>query len=172
MKKSSDILEKKGTSTSPHSEEVTSVDGIIRAMYECVSFTAGNQPDYKRLRSLFHPDGKLIPPKGEKDSSVQVLDVESFITRSRDYVVITGLERRGFIEKEVYRRTDAFGKIVHVLSTFESRHRESDPAPIQRGINSIQLLKENNRWWVVSVVWDIERPTIPIPPKYLPADKI
>ncbi|MBI4547800.1 MAG: hypothetical protein HY707_07465 [Ignavibacteriae bacterium] len=172
MKKMSDNAEKKGISASPHSEDVTSVDAIIKAMYESVSFTAGSQPDYKRLRSLFHPEGRLIPPKTERDSSVHVLDVENFITRSRDYVVITGLERRGFIEKEIFRRADGYGKIVHVLSTYESRHRETDPAPIQRGVNIIQLLKEHNRWWVVSVMWDIERPSVPIPPKYLPADKV
>lgn len=147
--------------------DVMTVEGIIKALYESVSFMAGRQPDYDRLRSLFHPDGKLIPPKGEKETKVLVLDVDTFNARSREHVVISGLERKGFIEKEIARRSHAFGNIVHLFSTYESRHTVSDPTPIQRGINSIQLLKENGRWWVISILWDVERPTNPIPKAYL-----
>ncbi|MBI3765820.1 MAG: nuclear transport factor 2 family protein [Ignavibacteriales bacterium] len=147
--------------------DVMTVDGIVKALYESVSFVSGGQPDYDRLRSVFHPDGRLIPPKGEKETKVHVLDVETFITRSREYVVISGLERKGFAEKEIARRSQAFGSIVQLFSTYESRHVATDPIPIQRGINSIQLLKEGGRWWVVSILWDVERPNNPVPKVYL-----
>lgn len=35
------------------------------------------------------------------------------------------------------------------------------------GINSIQLLKKNGRWWVVSVFWDNASEDNPIPAEYL-----
>lgn len=43
-----------------------------------------------------------------------------------------------------------------------------DPAPFARGINSIPLLNDGTRWWVVTVFWDSEGPTNPIPARYLP----
>ena len=160
----------RGSSSPPQpdlTEDVVSVDAIITSLYDSISFRPGTQPDYVRLKSLFHPQGRLIPPKADKDPHVQALDVETFISRSREFVVISGLEKRGFIEKEVRRIPESFGTIVHVFSTYETRYTPADPAPLQRGINSIQLVKEGGRWWVLSVLWDIERVKVQIPPKYL-----
>ncbi len=149
------------------SNDVSSVDAIVRALYESVSFAPGAQPDYKRLRSLFHPEGRLIPPKGERDGKVPVLAMDAFIKKSREYVIMTGMEARGFFEKEVHRATESFGNIVHLFSTYESRHTSKESAPVQRGINSIQLVKDAGRWWVLTILWDIERPEEKIPQKYL-----
>jgi hypothetical protein len=147
--------------------DVQTIDGIVRALYESVSFVSGAQPDYTRLRSLFHPSGRLVPPKGERDHRTRVMDVDEFIARSKELVVIGGLERRGFSETEIARRTLSFGNIVHLFSTYESRYARTDPTPIQRGINSIQLLKDQHRWWIVSIVWETERTGQPIPRAYL-----
>ena len=37
----------------------------------------------------------------------------------------------------------------------------------KRGINSIQLLKDQGRWWVVSIFWMAETEEFPIPSEYL-----
>lgn len=37
-----------------------------------------------------------------------------------------------------------------------------------RGINSIQLFDDGNRWWIVSVYWQAETPDLPLPSAYLP----
>jgi hypothetical protein len=55
-----------------------------------------------------------------------------------------------------------------VWSTYESRHTLDDEKPFARGINSFQLLKDGDRYWVVNIFWDAESPTKPIPAKYLP----
>ena len=39
----------------------------------------------------------------------------------------------------------------------------SDGKPFARGINSIQLLNDGHRWWIVTVYWDSERPDNPLP---------
>lgn len=36
-----------------------------------------------------------------------------------------------------------------------------------RGINSIQLFNDGNRWWIISVFWSSENPANPIPAKYI-----
>jgi len=167
MAKLREKAEEKQTSSQLHHPDVSTLEAIVKALYESVSFSPGRQPDYTRFRSLFHPDSRVIPPKAEKSSSLVVMDVETFITRSREHVVTTGLERKGFFEREIARRVESFGILVHIFSTYESRHRAQDPDPIQRGINSIQLVKDAHRWWIVSILWDIERPGNPIPKAYL-----
>ena len=71
-----------------------------------------------------------------------------------------------FYEKEVARRVERFGHIVHVFSTYESRHDPAE-APFARGINSFQLLFDGSRWWVVSVYWEAESGSVKIPAEYL-----
>ena len=147
--------------------DVSSIDAVIKALYECVTFTPGKQPDYQRLKSLIHPHGKLTPPSDPSGRRERVVDIDTFISNSREYVILTGLEKKGFHEQEIHRRTEAFGAIAHVFSTYESRYRSTDALPIQRGINSIQLLFDEHRWWVLSIMWDVEREDNPLPPHYL-----
>ena len=78
---------------------------------------------------------------------------------------------QGFFEIEVHRVTEEYGPMVHLFSTYESRRSESDPAPYNRGINSIQLFHDGNRWWVMSIFWAHEPNNEPLPSKYLPGDE-
>lgn len=77
------------------------------------------------------------------------------------------MEAQGFFENEIARKTDAFGNIAHVFSTYDSRHKAEDAKPFARGINSIQLLNDGKRWWIVTVFWQGEDEKNPLPEKYL-----
>jgi hypothetical protein len=59
---------------------------------------------------------------------------------------------------------------VNVFSTYEAM-REGDPKPFVRGVNSLQLIHDGKRWWVLTVAWTSETPELPLPAKYLPASK-
>ncbi len=144
--------------------DVKSMDAIVAALYNVISGPAGQKRDWDRMRSLFVPGARLIPAVAspEGGASARVLDVDGYIQRSG-----AALER-GFFEHEIVRTVEAFGNIAHVFSTYESKHAASDPAPFARGINSIQLLKDGERWWIVTVYWDSEKPGNPLPPQYLP----
>ena len=62
---------------------------------------------------------------------------------------------------------ERFGQIAHVWSTYAASS-EPDGEVHSRGINSIQLYYDGERWWIMSWVYDSERPGNPIPPEYLP----
>ena len=96
------------------------------------------------------------------DLAPQILDIEGFIARVEPF-----FEENGFYEKEIARRTEQFGNIAHVWSIYESRHKEDDPEPFMRGINSIQLFNDGKRWWIVNIYWQQENAQNPIPEKYL-----
>jgi hypothetical protein len=74
----------------------------------------------------------------------------------------------GFFERSIHNEIEQFGNIVQVWSTYESRHNLDDAKPFARGINSFQLLKDGDRYWVVNIFWDSESPAKPIPATYLP----
>ena len=159
--------------------DVASVEAIVAALYDVISGPAGKKRDWNRFRSLFAPGARMIPtvPRrppgtapdapltGAEEYAARVLTPEDYVTRSGPY-----LEERGFFEREVARRVEQFGHIAHVFSTYEARHKAEDPAPFMRGINSIQLVNDGKRWWVVSIFWEGERPDNPIPARYMQSE--
>jgi hypothetical protein len=141
--------------------DVASIDAIVAALYDVISGPAGQPRNWTRMRSLFVPGGRLMPTGPRQGATaMRILEVN-------DYIALSGpqLERMGFRERELARRTEQFGHIAHVFSTYEGRS-ETD-GTVLRGINSIQLVNDGTRWWVVSVFWEAERPDQPLPPKYL-----
>ena len=145
--------------------DVASVDALVSAYYEVISGPAGEARDWDRFRSLFLPEARFITAKTISGRSATInLTPEQFIRFNQKY-----FEGSGYFEAEVNRRTDTFGNIAHVFSTYEARHKLSEPEPYSRGINSIQILGDGRRWWIANVMWDYERPDEnPIPPEYLP----
>jgi hypothetical protein len=71
-----------------------------------------------------------------------------------------------FDEKELGRRVQQFGNIAQVFTSYA--FTAGMPQPLKmRGINSIELIRENGRWWIMSITWDQETPEQPIPEKYI-----
>ena len=162
--------------TLPRPEDVGSMDGIIAAVYEVISGPAGQKRDWERMRSLFAPGARLIPtsparpPGSAPDAPLtgaevyepHVFDLEAFIER-----VDRNTQTQGFFERETARRAETYGHVAHVWSTYEARHKADDPKPFVRGINSIQLVNDGKRWWVVTIFWEAETTKTPIPDRYL-----
>lgn len=142
-----------------------SVDAIVSALYQSVSHGPEAEPDWNRMRELFLPVGMLIPPKPARDDIFTVLDVDGFEARVKKGTAAAKAkgEPTSFFEKEIARKTDCFGNICQLFSTYEARRAPADEKPFMRGINSIQLVKDGKRWWIASVIWDTERPDNPIP---------
>lgn len=144
-------------------DDVNSIDAIIRAMYASVSFTDGRGPDALRLASLCVPHARLIRvhPDGIDDMSVP-----EFVERVQGRIREQGL--RNFAERELFRRTEVFNGIAHVFTTYEGRSDDNGDQLLYRGINSVQLRHDGERWWILTILWADEREDCPIPPAYLP----
>lgn len=147
-------------------EDVKSADAIIAALYDVISGPAGEKRDWDRMKSLFIPEGRLMPTgKGPNGVGYRTWTVQEYIDQAG-----ANLEKMGFFEVEISRKSEAYGTISHVFSTYESRKTLEDEKPFARGINSIQLLNGGDRWWIVSVFWMGETPEYKLPAKYLPGN--
>ena len=144
--------------------DVNSMDAIIAAVYDVISGPAGKKRNWDRMRSLFLPGARLIPtnPRQPGGYGSRVLSVDEYIARAEPF-----MEKEGFFEKEAARKTEQFGQIAHLFSTYESRRTPDDPKPFQRGINSFQLMNDGTRWWIVTIFWEGEDEKNPLPQKYL-----
>ena len=133
--------------------DVATLDAILHAFYETVSGSVGQPRDWDRFRSLFLPDARLMPVvclSGEK-AGVRFLSTEEFIHRVEPIFAI-----EDFWERETNRKTETVGHFAHVLSFYDSL-RSPDGIPFEHGVNSIQLLNDGVRWWIVNVMWNTSR---------------
>jgi hypothetical protein len=144
-------------------KDVASLDAIVAAVYDVISGPPGPR-DWNRFNSLFAPDARLIavrtPQDGGKPSLV-VMTPKGYEERAGKHFL-----GHGFFEHEIGRKTDSFGAMTHIYTTYESRETKDGKA-IDRGINSMEFFNDGTRWWCVQIYWDSERPNNPIPEKYL-----
>jgi hypothetical protein len=144
--------------------DTESIEAIVTALYEAISRESGAYSDWERMRPLLSCGSRIIPPSGQ-DGLLEVLHFEAFQQRVDHNVRQLQAEGsdRGFHERELAKRIEHFGSIAHVWSSYASRYSADDPEPFTRGINSFQLAYHRGRWWVMTILWDIEREDNPIP---------
>lgn len=146
-------------------DNVKTLDTTLETLYAVISGEKGEARDWDLFRFLFHPDAKLIP-SGKNNQGVigaRFMTPDDYVNSSGNYLV-----ENGFYEIELQREVDIFGNITQVFSTYESYRSKNDKEPFMRGINSIQLLNDGNRWWILNIYWMQESEENPIPKQYLP----
>jgi hypothetical protein len=127
-----------------------------------ISGPAGTKRDGARLRSLFIPQATMAAMYETRSGELKEVEfsLERYISQS-----LPQMDKTGFFEHEVSRKTESFGQIVSIFSTYESRYKSQDK-PFERGINSLQLFDDGKRWWVRTILWESETATLKLPRKY------
>lgn len=144
------------------SADVKSEAAIIKALYEVISGKPGESRDWDRFRNLFSESAQLIPTRKENNELVlRPMTPEQYIQ------LFSSRISTGFFEKELFAQTEQYGTVVHRFSTYETRETESGPIT-NRGINSIQLFFNGQRYFIVSIFWCAESMGFPLPAAYLP----
>lgn len=136
----------------------------MTALYGVISGPAGEKRDWDRFRHLFHADARLtVTIKRGAKAQARAITPQQYTEMDE-----TMFAASGFFESELHRITESFGPLVHVWSTYDSR-RTPGEQPFDRGVNSIQLLNDGERWWILAITWAAESSGEKLPAKYLPA---
>jgi hypothetical protein len=145
-----------------YSKDVASVDAIIAALYDVISGAPEQPRDWDRFRNLFKPETRLIPTSKNPQGgfTYTTLSPEDYVKRFQSRIPT------GFFERELSRKTETFGTIVHAFSTYETKEKKDGPVT-NRGINSIQLLFDGNRYYVMNIFWCAESLGFTLPENYL-----
>lgn len=145
-------------------QDVASIDAIITASYAAISHPAEKPADLQRFQSLFQPGAQLFNVSDQNGKPAMRAGAIEQITKM---LQSTQHPERAHFEKEIARRTARFGNVAHVWSTYQSTNTEQKRRTYVRGINSISLVYDGGRWWIVSAQWTNETKARPIPPQYL-----
>ena len=144
--------------------DVASPEAIVAAYYESLSGPPRQKRDWNRFLSLFHHEAHLLPAEGKGHAGIMAME---YTPQTYLYGTEPRMLEDGYVVKEIARKSEGFGKIRQVWSTYEGRHTAADPKPFVRGINSFQLVNDGKRWWIFSVVWQPETAKAALPAEYL-----
>lgn len=145
-----------------YSEDVKTKESVVQALYEVISGAPEQKRDWERFLNLFLPESRLIPTGKNKQGEFTIRSISP-----EEYVqMFTNNIKGGFFEKELHNEVEEYGTIAHIFSTYETR--ESLNGSINnRGINSIQLYNDGNRYYIVNIFWCAESMGFTLPIKYL-----
>ncbi|PAU92797.1 hypothetical protein CK503_15005 [Aliifodinibius salipaludis] len=139
-------------------EDVGSIDGIITALYDVISGPAG-QRDWDRFSSLYKEGANMGTISKAEDGSLRYVSLtpDQYIDRNDEY-----FKENGFWEEEIGREVFQFGEMATVQTAYKIRSAE-DGEVTRRGVNSVQLVYDQNRWWIINIIWNNEREDNSIP---------
>jgi hypothetical protein len=142
-------------------DEKAAIGAVVEAMYAMVSGPAGPR-DWSRQAEVFHPEARQMRT-GVDDAGrpwMKIMDQADYRSDTAAFFAAND-----FYEVEVARRIDVMGNMAHVWSLYEAYVEPGRATPERRGINSIQLYKdETGTWRIVSMIWDNERPGVTVEP--------
>lgn len=141
----------------------------LDALYTAFSFNAGTEPDWITQRALFLP-GAAFVDRVTPGSAPRAIGVEEFVANFRRWVMADSALRDGFRERIMSVRMDHFGHVAHAYVAFEGFVPEPGvvtPPPRTRGVDSIQLVRDDHgRWHVASFTTQYEGPAAPLPARF------
>jgi len=143
------LIQLESIESKANSEDVSTIDGIIRAFYEVISGPAGMPRQWERDRTLYAPGAISASSRLDAEGKrfTLAMDVDGFIKFAEPRLL------GGFFEYETSRTAFKVGNVTHVFSHYESRQTADGPV-IGRGINSIELIYAAGRYWIVAALWD------------------
>jgi hypothetical protein len=146
----------------PQSTDVSSIDAIIEASYDALSGPVGAPRQWARYLNLLDPAARLVSESFNANTgmpTVTRLGRDEYVRVSNDYLV-----RSGFIDRKLGCITNRFGSIASVRCGFEGFEASR---LVERGVAFYHVYHDGNRWWILSVEWEQERPGHPIPAELL-----
>ena len=141
--------------------EEARIGSVIDEIYAMISGPAGPR-DWSRQTAIFHPDARQMRTGVDEGGGpwIKIMSLDEYRENTTPFFAANA-----FYEIEFARRIDVFGNMAHVWSAYEARTALDDAKPERRGVNSIQLYRdETGRWQIVSMIWDNEREGVVIQP--------
>ncbi len=151
----------------PRPDDVGSPEGLVRALYQTVQRPPRGAFQWDRMRTLFLPSARMLPNTEQTGGRPQVLSVEDFVAWIDRGTPRDSTQDRGFAEEEIHTIVERYGDVAHAFSTYQ-KHFWNDARILGRGINTIQMVYRDGRWWIASIAWDEESGAGPLPERYVP----
>jgi hypothetical protein len=129
------------------------LDELMTRFYQVISFEEDGTPDWQAMEELFSKHARITRVTPE---AIDYMDLAGFRNMAEELIEVGAFT--SFFEREVARRVDRYGNVMHVASAYETKISPDAVDYIQRGVNSLQLIFEDGQWKICSLCWDDHAP--------------
>jgi hypothetical protein len=144
----------------PVASPLSTAEGVVRELYRLVCVEPGQATDWDQVRALFIPEAVIVL-RVSKDA-LGTFSLEGWIEDFIAYDERARVSEHGFSETIVRLDATVFRDIANVLVLYDAAITDSERAPT-RGVDSIDLIQKDGRWWIASIVNDLPNADHPIP---------
>jgi hypothetical protein len=144
--------------------DVGSIDGLMTALYQVLSGPAGQAREWGRDGTLYLKDSRFIWWETDDAGKRRMVNVDH---QGAVDLLNAEMVEKGYFVREIHRVAHVYGNMAEILSTYEARETPQGPVT-ERGVNSLQLVNDGKRWWIMALAFDEESPHQPIPRELLP----
>jgi hypothetical protein len=141
-------------------QDAPAAEGVVRELYDMVTFPAGTTPDWEEFRTLFLPEVVVVLRTSREATTV--FSLEGFIQDWLRFIEGFNVEETGFTERIIRTHSTEFGDIAHVWVLYEAEIPGRGRPP-QQGVDSFQLVRRDGRWKIASVLNELPGPGREIP---------
>jgi hypothetical protein len=128
--------------------DLKAIQKLIRQLYQSVSFHRSRTPDWHTLQQAFWPKAQLVRSGLQNIETYRLDQFMDWVDRARAQGLVA------FSEEETDASTHIMGNLAHR----SSHYRATVEGDTIEGVNSIQMLKHEGKWKIISILWDVPTP--------------
>ena len=138
----------------------STAEDVVNELYRLVTIEKGQETDWEQVRQLFLPQAVIVLRISKTET--QVFDVQGWIDDFKTWDEKAKVKETGFSEKIVKMKPRVFRDIANVFVLYEAAITGSTHPPT-RGVDSIELIKKDGRWWIAAITNDLINADNPVP---------
>lgn len=135
--------------------DTETIESTCLSLMRCISVNKGDTVNWARFNNLFLPTARFnfFALKG-KELVLVNKSLEEF-KKDATYGKVK------FQEVELFKRINRFGKVAQVFQGY--KFTVNDGELIRSGVNCIQLVENEGRWWIANISWQPETEDLKVP---------
>ena len=139
---------------------VNSIEGTVDGMLTMITGDKNKDRDWELLKSFFTKEAtfSVLIKESRTKNRVKTSNLKTFIKSAKKYY-----KYNSHHEFPIKNTVHEYGGIAQVFQSYEVQ----EPNLKERGINSIQLVFDGERWWITSILWTNEDEKELIPEEFL-----
>ena len=132
-------------------KKVQSLDTTVKTLYSIISGPENKERNWELFKFLFKEDAEITLTITESSSD----NKKKYYLKIDEYINTYGkwLKENAIYTKETQRSISTFRHMNSVSSTYQYNYSNGIN---YQGLNYINLLKENNRWYISNLKWNQE----------------
>lgn len=148
----------------PESPETRAITASLEELYRAFCFDAGEGAEWDAIRDLA-ADGAVFVAPSAPGKAPRAAGIEDFLRDFQSYVASDAVRATGLHERITHTRIDFFGRVAHAYVAFEGFLPTTNEI-VSRGLDSIQLVLDGERWKVVSFTTQYESAELLLPERF------